>query len=86
MLLYVFPINIGEGFLVSQFKKTGQSTYFDCGVSESCAAEAGVDGIKGHSTMFHTKSELEPFWWVNLGKMYKVQKVTSTNRIECCGR
>ncbi|CAG2239171.1 unnamed protein product [Mytilus edulis] len=74
-----------EGFLVSQFKKTGQSTYFQCGVSRGCAAEAGVDGIKGPSTMFHTGSELEPFWWVNLGQVYKIQKVVSTNRIECCG-
>ncbi|CAC5371665.1 unnamed protein product [Mytilus coruscus] len=73
-----------EGSLVSQSKKTGQSTSFDC-ILELCEAGAGVDGIKGPNTMFHTESELEPFWWVNLGQVYKVQKVVSTNRIECCG-
>ncbi|CAC5391462.1 unnamed protein product [Mytilus coruscus] len=52
-----------EGSLVSQFKKTGQSTSFDC-IYELCEAGAGVDGIKGPYTIFHTESELEPFWWV----------------------
>ncbi|XP_063401838.1 fucolectin-1-like [Mytilus trossulus] len=35
--------------------------------------------------MFHTLGELEPFWWVNLGQVYKVFKVVSTNRIGASG-
>ncbi|CAC5384663.1 unnamed protein product [Mytilus coruscus] len=73
------------GYLVSQFKKTGQSTPYSCHESMLCDAGAGVDGIKGPSNMFHTYAELEPFWWVNLGEVYEVQKVVSTNRINCCG-
>lgn len=64
-----------------QFKATGQSTtYLDH------PPEHGVDGIK--ENMFHTLAELEPYWWVDLGQVYKIQKVISTNRINCdgCGK
>ncbi|CAC5397726.1 unnamed protein product [Mytilus coruscus] len=38
------------------------------------------------STCFIQKNELEPFWWVNLGQVYMVLKVVSTDRIDiCCG-
>ncbi|VDI41611.1 Hypothetical predicted protein [Mytilus galloprovincialis] len=74
-----------EGSLVSQYKTTGQSTSYTCQADEQCGSEAGVDGIKGPKNMFHTHSELEPFWWVNLGEVYEIQKVISTNRINCCG-
>ncbi|CAC5391463.1 unnamed protein product [Mytilus coruscus] len=74
-----------EGCLVSQFKKTGQSTPFDCGEGFVCGAGEGVDGIKAHNNMFHADFELKPFWWVNLGQVYTVQKVVSTNRIDKFG-
>ncbi|CAG2255774.1 unnamed protein product [Mytilus edulis] len=73
----------GEGSLLSRFKKTGQSTCFNCAVYET---GEGVDGIKDPRNFFHTDSELEPFWSVDLGHVYKVQKVVSTNRIDCCGK
>ncbi|CAG2187730.1 unnamed protein product [Mytilus edulis] len=75
-----------KGYLVSQNKGTGQSTPFDCHNVVVCKPGAGVDGIKEFNNMFHTNFELEPFWWVNLGQVYKVQKVVSTNRIDCCGK
>ncbi|CAC5358956.1 unnamed protein product [Mytilus coruscus] len=74
----------GEGFLVSQSKETGQSTTYHCLNEYQCKAGAGVDGIIADNNMFHTKDELRPLWWVNLGKVYKVLKVVSTNRIDCC--
>ncbi|VDI70157.1 Hypothetical predicted protein [Mytilus galloprovincialis] len=74
-----------KGSLVSQNKGTGQSTPFDCHNVVVCKPGAGVDGIKEFNNMFHTNTEREPFWWVNLGQVYKVQKVVSTNRIHCCG-
>ncbi|CAG2226214.1 unnamed protein product [Mytilus edulis] len=73
------------GCLVSQGKQTGQSTPYSCPSSLTCGAGAGVDGIKSPTNMFHTNDELEPFWWVNLGEVYEVQKVVSTYRIDCCG-
>ncbi|CAG2210484.1 unnamed protein product [Mytilus edulis] len=76
----------GEGSLVSQITKTGQSTYYQCPETFICNAAAGVDGIKGIRNMFHTQTELEPFWWVNLGQVYKVLKVVSTNRMDCCSK
>lgn len=82
---YVLHIDLGEGSLVSQYKTTGQSTSYTCQANEQCGSGAGVDGIKGPKNMFHTHSELEPFWWVNLGEVYEIQKVISTNRINCCG-
>ncbi|CAC5423666.1 unnamed protein product [Mytilus coruscus] len=74
-----------KGFLVSQFKETGQSTPFNCQNGYVCKAGAGVDGIKELNNMFHTEDELEPFWWVNLGQVYTVQKVVSTNRMDAYG-
>ncbi|XP_071139921.1 uncharacterized protein [Mytilus edulis] len=74
-----------EGSLISHKKKTGQSTIF-CGKGYLCEPEAGVDGIKQLANIFHTKPELEPFWWVDLGQVYTVLKVVSTNRMHsCCG-
>ncbi|VDI33055.1 Hypothetical predicted protein [Mytilus galloprovincialis] len=70
-----------DGSLVSQYKTTGQSTYYTCRADEQCGSGAGVDGIKGPKNFFHTRYELEPFWWVNLGEVYEIQKVISTNRI-----
>ncbi|CAC5399707.1 unnamed protein product [Mytilus coruscus] len=75
-----------EAFLVSQFKETCQSTTFDCSSSYICEAAAGVDGIKTPNNMFHTDKESEPFWWVNLGQVYMVQKVVSRNRIDKHGK
>ncbi|CAC5399708.1 unnamed protein product [Mytilus coruscus] len=75
----------GEGLLVSQFKKTGQSTFYNCSGFLQCQPKGGVDGIKEPENMFHTLPEPEPFWWVNLGQVYKILKVVSTNRIDCCG-
>ncbi|VDI03788.1 Hypothetical predicted protein [Mytilus galloprovincialis] len=75
----------GEGSLVSHNKPTGQSSIF-CAKGYLCEPEAGVDGIKQLTNIFHTKPELEPFWWVNLGQVYTVLKVVSTNRMHrCCG-
>ncbi|VDI57465.1 Hypothetical predicted protein [Mytilus galloprovincialis] len=71
------------GCPVSRFKQTGQSTSYSCPGSLKCGA--GADGIKTPTNMFHTNDELKPFWWVNLGEVYEVQKVVSTNRIDCCG-
>ncbi|XP_063436510.1 uncharacterized protein LOC134717940 [Mytilus trossulus] len=72
----------GEGPLVSKFKATGQSTTL-----QDYPPGHGVDGIKEPSNMFHTLLEFEPYWWVDLGRVYKIQKVISTNRIGCdvCG-
>ncbi|VDI23569.1 Hypothetical predicted protein [Mytilus galloprovincialis] len=80
----VLNIDVGVGCLVSQDKQTGQSTPYSCPSSLTCGAGAGVDGIKSPTNMFHTNDELEPFWWVNLGEVYEVQKVVSTYRIDCC--
>ncbi|XP_052084321.1 uncharacterized protein LOC127721587 [Mytilus californianus] len=74
-----------ERSLVSQFLETGQSTPFNCYSGYVCKAGAGIDGIKNPYNMFHTDSELEPFWWVNLGQVYTVQKVVSTNRMDTLG-
>ncbi|VDI54953.1 Hypothetical predicted protein [Mytilus galloprovincialis] len=78
-------LRTGEGSIVSQIKKTGQSTIYDCEYGFVCGAEKGVDGIKEPKSMFHTRVELEPFWWVNLGQVYKVQKVISTNQMDNYG-
>ncbi|XP_071124208.1 uncharacterized protein [Mytilus edulis] len=97
----VLNIDVGVGCLVSQDKQTGQSTPYSCPSSLTCGAGAGVDGIKSPTNMFHTNDELEPFWWVNLGEVYEVQKVVSekiskmlvhvgisldTSQMELCGQ
>ncbi|XP_063404380.1 fucolectin-7-like [Mytilus trossulus] len=73
-----FPIHKGEGILVSQGKTTGQSSTY-----QHYESRLGVDGVKEPYNHFHTLVELEPFWWVNLGQVYKIQKVVSTNRNAC---
>ncbi|XP_063438693.1 uncharacterized protein LOC134719639 [Mytilus trossulus] len=68
----------GEGSIVSKLKTTGESTNLP-----PYTPGHGVDGIKERSNMFHTTAEFEPYWWVDLGNVYKIQKVISTNRIGC---
>ncbi|VDI22576.1 Hypothetical predicted protein [Mytilus galloprovincialis] len=70
-----------ERILVSQGKKTGQSSTYH----HNYGSRLGVDGIKEPNNHFHTLDEFEPFWWVNLGQVYKIQKVVSTNRMNCIG-
>uniref|UniRef100_A0A8C1PTG9 Fucolectin tachylectin-4 pentraxin-1 domain-containing protein n=1 Tax=Cyprinus carpio TaxID=7962 RepID=A0A8C1PTG9_CYPCA len=51
-------------------------------------AEHAVDGdrdtnyMKGSCT--HSKAELNPWWRVDLGKVYSISKVAITNRGDCC--
>ncbi|XP_063441798.1 fucolectin-1-like [Mytilus trossulus] len=35
--------------------------------------------------MIHTNEEKNPFWWVNLGREYLVERVEIWNRKDCCG-
>ncbi|CAG2189160.1 unnamed protein product [Mytilus edulis] len=69
----------GEGYIVSTFKTTGQSTVF-----EGYTPGLGVDGLKEPNNMFHTLAELELTAGNRLRKM--LIHVGDTSNMELCGQ
>ncbi|XP_052062642.1 fucolectin-like [Mytilus californianus] len=69
---------------VAHKKPTGQSSTLSS--SAKFNSSQGVDGLmpSGNEYMIHTKPEKNPFWWVNLGREYLVERVEIWNRKDCC--
>ncbi|XP_071171931.1 fucolectin-like [Mytilus edulis] len=69
---------------VSYKKSTGQSSTLS--PSADYNSSHGVDGLtpSGYEHMIHTNTEKNPFWWVNLGREYLVERVEVWNREICC--
>jgi len=68
--------------LVSGGKPATLSTSY---MPNSFPPSKGNDGITGSNNFFHTGSELNPWWQVDLGTNHKVSKIVITNRGDCCG-
>ena len=47
-------------------------------------ASNGVDGQRGDSSMFHTNSESNPWWQVDLQGNYALSHIMLYNRTGCC--
>lgn len=47
-------------------------------------AQGGVDGVKNGLFGFHTDSEKDPWWQVDLGGVAKLDKIFVFNRQDCC--
>ncbi len=47
-------------------------------------AQGGVDGVKNGLFGFHTASEQDPWWQVDLGGVAKLEKIFVFNRQDCC--
>ncbi|NOS90584.1 MAG: DUF4476 domain-containing protein [Cyclobacteriaceae bacterium] len=47
-------------------------------------AQGGVDGVKNGLFGFHTDSEKDPWWQVDLGGIAKLDKIFVFNRQDCC--
>ncbi|VDI66990.1 Hypothetical predicted protein [Mytilus galloprovincialis] len=65
---------------VAEGKSVKQSSLYQ---GKYYPAELAVDGNTG--TFSHTKTEENPYWWVDLGKLYKVKQIVVYSRTNCCG-
>lgn len=66
---------------VAKGKSTNQSSLYK---GKYYPAEWAVDGNTG--TFSHTKGEENPYWWVDLGKLYRVKQIVVYSRKDCCGK
>ncbi|XP_071171933.1 uncharacterized protein [Mytilus edulis] len=68
---------------VAHKKPTGQSSTYS--PSAQYNSSHGVDGLipSGIVCMVVTNRERNPFWWVNLGREYLVERVEIWNRKDC---
>ncbi|KAJ8252207.1 hypothetical protein COCON_G00215190 [Conger conger] len=48
------------------------------------AIDGNHDGVYSHGSCIHTKTEANPWWRVDLGRMCNITSVTVTNRQDCC--
>ncbi|XP_052417059.1 fucolectin-like [Carassius gibelio] len=62
---------------VAAWGKADQSTTY-----ENCDAQRALDGI--NYTFTHTEEKSNPWWKLDLTKTYSVNRVTITNRLDCC--
>jgi len=69
--------------LLSQRKKASQSSEGWSG-RPSRAVDGNTNQRYGHKSCTHTQRSGRPWWKVNLGKPYRVQKVQIWNRSDCC--
>ncbi|CAG2251619.1 unnamed protein product [Mytilus edulis] len=69
---------------VAYKKQTGQSSTLLN--SNDYSSRNGVDGLfpTGDVHIIATNRERNPFWWVNLGREYLVERVEIWNRKDCC--
>ncbi|XDV35025.1 hypothetical protein PO909_005078 [Leuciscus waleckii] len=58
------------------------STYPQAGAQN--AVDGNMNSIWGVGTCSHTNEDRDPWWRVDLGKVYKVNRVSITNRGDCC--
>ncbi len=54
-------------------------------VTKEQDAQGGVDGFKDGTWGFHTQREKNPWWQVDLGKLYRIGKILLYNRCDACG-
>ncbi|XP_050970699.1 uncharacterized protein LOC127168151 isoform X2 [Labeo rohita] len=81
LLLGVFSVQIkahGTEVNIAGWGIANQSTLFT-----SWYAQNAVDGK--NYTCSHTESQSDPWWTLDLLKTYSVNRVTITNRPDCCG-
>lgn len=64
---------------MAQGKRTYQSSIWD----PLCPSKLAVDGRL--NTIQHTNKEQFPFWVVDLGKIYDIERIEVFNRPNCCG-
>lgn len=66
---------------VAKGKSTNQSSLYK---GKYYPADWAVDGNTG--TFSHTEGEENPYWWVDLGKLYRVKQIVVYSRKDCCGK
>lgn len=49
-------------------------------------AQGGVNGLKNGKFGFHTETELNPWWCVDLLDIYKITAIVIYNRVDCCSK
>lgn len=52
--------------------------------SKSSGAQGAVDGVKNGEFGFHTQSEPNPWWQVDLGEVKSLTEIRIFNRLDCC--
>ena len=64
---------------------TMQKDLYEFGVP-GLAVDGGMTMRWSEGSCTHTTDTDEPWWTVDLGASYHVNKVALTNRVECCGK
>ncbi|XP_029307058.1 fucolectin-like [Cottoperca gobio] len=83
VLLAVLGQTCGSGSNLALFGKASQSsTYY--GASPQRAIDGNTEGTYGKGSCSCTRRQTNPWWRVDLGKTYKIDTVTITNRKDCC--
>ncbi|XP_058639054.1 fucolectin-like [Onychostoma macrolepis] len=76
------------GFFSVQTKAEGEVNVATWGTANQSSlysnwsAQNALDGL--NSTCTHTDTQSDPWWTLDLMKMYSVNRVTITNRRDCC--
>lgn len=65
---------------VAQGRRTYQSSLYD----SKFPSKFAVDGRLG--TIQHTKKQYHPYWVVDLGTIYNIERVEIYNEPNCCGK
>ncbi|XP_068136079.1 fucolectin-like [Hyperolius riggenbachi] len=61
-----------------------QSTNFESLSSATNAIDGNLDPDYSHGSCFSSKSQLSPWWRVDLLETYKISHIMVTNRGDCC--
>lgn len=56
----------------------------DAGGVASRAADGDKNGAFSNGSVTHTKSESNPFWWIDLGQSYAIEEIRVYGRSDCC--
>ncbi|XP_048059444.1 fucolectin-like [Megalobrama amblycephala] len=72
-----------KGNLALHAEVVQSSTYPEGGDAKR-AVDGNRDSDSRRGSCTHTKSEFNPWWRVDLGNVYSINKVTITNRQDCC--
>jgi len=75
---------LSQDVLISKGRPTTQSSTC-CGGSSSRAVDGITNSIWGGSSCTHTSRNHQPWWRVDLGSYYELDRVKFYNRGDCCG-
>ena len=67
------------------FRKTATQSSLEWGGVAGRAVDGIIDGKYSANSVTHTKKDWQPWWQVDLGKVYKIDTIRVFNRTDCCG-